>query len=115
MKNTKYFVAAVFSMALVSSVSFAQDKSTDGKKIFEANKCNMCHSMKAENIQATGKSKAPDLSEVGSTQKAEWIQKFVKKNEELEGKKHPIMFKGTDAELKTLSTWLASHSKKSGK
>ncbi|MGE5621120.1 MAG: c-type cytochrome [archaeon] len=111
MKSRNLVFAALFSVSLLASATVAQQKDADGKKIFEANKCTMCHSLKAEKIEATGKSKAPDLSTVGATQKPEWIEKFLKKNEKLEGKQHPIVFKGTDAELKTLATWLASHKK----
>ncbi|MGE5458523.1 MAG: c-type cytochrome [Methanococcaceae archaeon] len=112
MKKMSVVFTFLFAMLLMSSVTTtAQEKTSDGKKIFEANKCNMCHSIKAEKIEATSKSKAPDLSAVGSDQKPEWIQKFLKKDEQLNGKKHPFMFKGTDAELKTLATWLAGHKK----
>ncbi|HEX2962989.1 MAG: c-type cytochrome [Bacteroidota bacterium] len=111
MKSRNLVIAALFSVSVLASATVAQSKDADGKKIFEANKCTMCHSLKAENIQPTGKSKAPDLSTVGATQKPEWIQKFLTKQEKLEGKQHPIAFKGSDAELKTLANWLASHKK----
>ena len=109
MKSRNLVIAALFSVSVLASATFAQ--STDGKKIFEANKCTMCHSLKAEKIEAKGKSKAPDLSTVGATQKPEWIEKFVTKQEKLDGKQHPIAFKGSPADLKTLATWLASHKK----
>ncbi|MGE5430172.1 MAG: c-type cytochrome [Syntrophomonadaceae bacterium] len=110
MKSRNLVIAALFSVSVMASATVAQSN-TDGKKIFEANKCTMCHSLKAEKIEATGKSKAPDLSTVGATQKAEWIEKFVTKQEKLDGKQHPIAFKGSSAELKTLAAWLASHKK----
>lgn len=111
MKTRNLVLAALFSVSVLASATVAQQKDAEGKKIFEANKCTMCHSIKAEKIEATGKSKAPDLSTVGATQKPEWIEKFVTKQEKLDGKQHPIAFKGSNADLKTLAAWLASHKK----
>lgn len=79
----------------------------DGKAVFEANKCNKCHSIEAAQIEkASDKIKAPDLSHVGKAHDAAWIGKWVKKEETLKGKKHMIMFKGTDEELAALTSWL---------
>jgi len=89
----------------------------DGKQIFLTNKCNTCHTIQAAGIEkkksedaedAKEKSdkKPPDLSSVGLEKKADWIGKFLMKTETIKGDKHPRKFRGTDAELKTLSTWL---------
>src|SRR5215204_6355290 len=92
----------------------------DGKALFTAtaNKCNTCHSItaagiekkKAEASAADAKEKSdkkpPDLSSVGLERKADWMGKFLMKTETIKGEKHPRKFRGTDAELKTLATWL---------
>jgi len=92
----------------------------DGKALFTgtANKCNTCHSLTAAGIEKKkaepsaeeskekSDKKAPDLSSVGLERKADWIGKFLMKTEAIKGEKHPRKFRGTDAELKTLATWL---------
>ncbi len=107
MKYTKYLLA-IAALLFVTVSAQAQTKK-DGKSIFEASKCNMCHSIASQNI--TTKGKAPDLSNVGADKKADWIAKFVTKQEKLDGKQHGMMFKGTPEELKTLSTWLGTMKK----
>ncbi|MDP4191606.1 MAG: hypothetical protein Q8858_08595 [Bacteroidota bacterium] len=107
------FIFATISTAQEGSKSSSGTKSA--KEIFTTNKCNSFHEMKAEKISKTGKSKAPDLSMVGTDKNAEWVEKFLTKKETLDNKKHPISFKGTDSELKTLATWIASHGKKESK
>ena len=92
----------------------------DGKALFTgtANKCNTCHTVTAAGIEKKkaepsaeaskekSEKKPPDLSSVGLERKAEWIGKFLMKTETIKGDKHPRKFRGTDAELKTLATWL---------
>lgn len=109
MKYTKLFLAAALLFLVAVSVQ-AQDKKATGKDLFQNAKCGMCHGIETEKL--TTKGKAPDLSNVGATQKAEWIGKYLKKEEKLNGKPHGMAFKGTDDELKVLSTWLASLKKK---
>lgn len=111
MKKLKFVLTLCVSAFLFTSVVSAQSAKT-GKDIFEVNKCNSCHSIKAEKIDAKSKSNAPDLSAVGSDVKSDFIQKFLKKEESLGGKKHPIAFKGTNDELATLANWLGSLKKK---
>lgn len=107
-------------------------KEPAGKKLFVENKCNSCHSIDAAGIEkkkaetaaaATGEKKeaaaaekttttvpahkAPDLSSVGLDQTSEWMGKFLKKEVATkEGKKHMKLWKGTDADLTTLTAWL---------
>ena len=89
----------------------------DGKQIFLTNKCNTCHTITAQKIEKKkaedaeaekekSDKKPPDLSSVGLERKADWIGKFLMKTETIKGDKHPRKFRGTEAELKTLSTWL---------
>jgi len=68
--------------------------------------------MKVENIEPLeeeiikGK-KIVDHSGVGLKYSNEWIKRWLLKQEEKDGKKHKIKFKGTEEELETLSKWLA--------
>ena len=95
----------------------ATPAATGGKDIFLAQKCNTCHTIKAAGIEKRKaeesaekeektEKKPPDLSSVGLERKADWIGKFLMKTETIKGDKHPRKFRGTDAELKTLATWL---------
>jgi cytochrome c1 len=114
-------------LAVGAGIALAQDekKAADGKDLFLAAKCNTCHSVTAAGIEKKkptaeeaktaekekpdpDEKKPPDLSSVGLDHKADWIAKFITKKETLDGEKHKKLYKGTDEELKTLSTWLAS-------
>ncbi len=88
----------------------------DGKPVFVKYKCGSCHSIEAQGIKkkavageaAESSSEAPDLSGVGVERKADWIAAFLLKKEKLDDKLHIKKFRGTEAELKKLSAWLAS-------
>jgi mono/diheme cytochrome c family protein len=87
-----------------------------GKQVFLSSKCNTCHTVQAQSIEKRkaeasdekekSDKKAPDLSSVGLERKTEWIGKFLMKTESIKGEKHPRRFRGTEAELKTLSAWM---------
>jgi len=90
------------------------DKAPQGSALFTKYKCNTCHSIEAAKIErtkpvsATMKRKPPDLSKVGDTRGHEWIEKFLVKEEKIEGtRSHPyISFKGTKDEREALAAWL---------
>lgn len=109
-----------FGVALAPSASAA----ADGKDLFVKYKCNECHSIKAAGIEVKPsddageedpfggeeegeQDEAPDLSSVGKEQDAAWISNYLKKKVKLEGKKHRKRFKGPEADLKTISDFLA--------
>jgi mono/diheme cytochrome c family protein len=86
----------------------------DGKAIFLAQKCNLCHGVSAASIEATTKSekmKGPDLTGKVAVRGAEWTTKWLKKEVDLEGKKHGKSFTGSDEELGALIAWLAQQKK----
>ena len=93
-----------------------------GQKLFLDNGCNSCHSMKGQGIEkkksatateatastpAASPKKVPDLSAVGLEHDQAWMTKFLLKTETLHDKKHMKTWKGTEAELATLTAWLA--------
>ena len=96
----------------------------DGKAVFLENHCNSCHTIKAAGIEkkkaatseATAEKKSdkkpPDLSSVGLERKADWISKFLLKQETIKGDKHEKKFKGPEADLKLVSAWLESQKAK---
>lgn len=82
-----------------------------GQEAFLAQKCNMCHSVEALEIERTStsdKMKGADLSTVGDDLDMEWAVKFIKKEVELEGALHKKTFKGTDEEAQQIAAWLAT-------
>jgi len=91
-----------------------QAKVVAAKGVFTKYKCRSCHSIEAQGItkkavegeEAVKGQKSPDLSGVGLERKADWIVLFLQKKEKIEGRLHGKKFRGTDAELKELATWL---------
>ena len=125
MKRIMVITLAAFVAAAFTATAGAQDAKPDGKALFLDKKCNTCHTVKAQGVEkrtaATGEKKgageaAPaaakattaDLSSVGLDLKADWMTKFLKREEmSKKGKKH-MLFKGTDEELTTIVTWLGA-------
>lgn len=110
-------VAAVAAAVLVSSPDpAAAAKGPDGLPIFTRSKCSSCHSIKSQGVvskrseaaepQNAARRKPPDLSNVGAEREAKWIAAYLTKQESIEGRKHMKLFRGTEAELATLSSWL---------
>ena len=89
-------------------------KVLDGKQIFLAQKCNLCHSVSPAAIEATTKSekmKGPDL--VGESKRdAKLLNGYLRKTADLNGKKHAKQFTGSDEELGALIAWLQKQEKK---
>ena len=110
MKNVKFLILLA-AFLFIAVATQAQNKT--GKDIFTTYKCSMCHNIQSQGI--TSKGKAPDLSNVGAEQKADFFPKFLKKEAKLNDKNHPISFSGTEDEFKTLTTWLASLKKPAAK
>ena len=100
-------VLAIVVVLLASIAAAAVAAEPDGKAVFAAQKCNLCHSVQAQGIDRTVKSsKAKDLSNAGAEHNADWLQKWLKKEEMIDGKKHQKTFTGSDAELAALVQWL---------
>ena len=100
----------LFLMTLfLARIAAAEDPA--GKTLFLANKCNTCHSIQSDAITAKMKGPAPDLSTIGDTKTADWITKFLKKQEALDSKKHPKEWTGKEEDLATIAKWLEGHKK----
>ncbi len=112
----KLAVAILFGVVILipaAGVS-ARTASSGGKAIFVSNNCTKCHSIESQGLDRAGPPPAgtgklpPDLSAVGLKHTSDWMQKWLTKEEEMNGKKHLKKFGGTDDELSTLTTWLAT-------
>ena len=106
-------VALIAILSAVSSTGTAPAAAAaagpDGKAIFLAQKCNLCHSIETLGIQRTSKAektKGPDLAGQAKRHNADWTKRWLNKEEQLNGKKHLMAFKGTPQELDTLVAWL---------
>lgn len=92
----------------------ASGSALDGKQIFLDQKCNVCHTVSTAGIEAKVKSTTmggPDLANVGDRHDAEWIENWLRKKVEMDGKKHPKAFTGSDEELGALIAWLQKQKK----
>ncbi len=117
-----WITAAVVAISLCATVPSARAaEMSKGAKMFVKNRCTTCHSVKAVGIEkkageaeegaaeaAKAKRKPPDLSGIGLDHDAAWFSKWLQKKETVEGRTHMKKFRGPDAELKTITTWLAS-------
>lgn len=109
----KVTIAVLVFLAFSTFVAVAEE-AADGKAAFTAKKCNMCHAVSTVGIEATVKSEAmkgPDLVGTVAAHGAENVTKYLKKESQLNGKDHKSTFKGTDAELGTIVTWLGAQTK----
>jgi mono/diheme cytochrome c family protein len=108
---TVTLLAVLYSGAVVTPAA-AQPKTLDGKATFMAQKCNMCHSIPAAGIEATTKSekvKGPDINDLKTD--AATLAKYLRKQGDLNGKKHAKAFTGSDEELGALIAWLQKQKK----
>lgn len=102
-------VALLLLFFVLTPFVSAQETEPAGKKVFMDQKCNLCHAIESMSItKKTATSKAPDLSNIGSDKSAEWIAKFLLREEKLNNKQHSKAWTGKKEDLTTLSTWLAS-------
>ena len=85
----------------------------DGKQIFLAQKCNLCHMVSTAGIEATTQSekmKGPDL--VGESKRdAKLLNGYLSKTADINGKKHMKQFMGSDEEIGALIAWLQMQKK----
>ena len=99
----------LFSFAAVILVGFAfsfgQDAVPAGQKVFVDNKCQMCHSVESAGLTSKNK-KAVDLSNVGSTYKADFLSKWLNKEAKIKDNVHKATFKGDAKNLNDLTAWL---------
>lgn len=87
----------------------------DGKALFLAQKCNLCHSVQSAGIERTTQSEklaGPDLTEIAAKLDPAWLAKYLKREEVLHDKKHPKAATLPEADLKALVAWVQQQKKK---
>lgn len=103
-------VAIVTALALLAPYT-ADASELDGKAIFMAEKCNLCHAIPAEGIEAKVKSekmRGPDLPTAEEAEDKELLLEYLRQDAEIDGEKHKKAFKGSDEELGALVQWIES-------
>lgn len=118
MKRTLAFASLIVITGLLLAVSYSAaaeaPKVLDGKQIFLAQKCNLCHTVSSAGIQATVKSekmKGPDLTGLAPKVDASLLNDYLRKKVEINGKKHGKEFTGSDEEIGALIAWLQKQEK----
>jgi mono/diheme cytochrome c family protein len=108
-------LAAFYSVtAGGAAAATATPAKLDGKQIFLAQKCNLCHSVSSAGIERTVKSEkvaGPDLTNTAAKEDAATLSKFLKKEAELNGKKHGKTFTGSEEEMAAVISWLQQQKK----
>jgi mono/diheme cytochrome c family protein len=107
-------VAAVALLAAVRPSGVGAAEAADGQALFLAQKCNTCHGVSSAGIEATTKSekmKGPDLAGVVAEKGEEWTGKYLRKEIDLEGKKHGKEVKLSPEEMARLLAWLKEQKK----
>jgi len=100
-------------VAFVVGLALPALAQVDGKAVFQAQKCDMCHAVKAAGVEKTGKMVAPDLSGLVGEKGVDWTKKYLSKEVDLNGKKHAKGFTGKPEELDAMLKFLAA-TKKAG-
>lgn len=106
---------AAFSLISTGAAAAGAPKVLDGKQIFLAQKCNICHTVSSAGVQATTKSekmKGPDLTGVAPKLDAHLLNDYLRKKVEINDKKHGKQFTGSDEEIGALIAWLQKQEKK---
>ena len=109
---TLSILLTVVLLALLYSGPASGQAKLDGKAIFLAQKCNMCHNVPTMAIERTMKSEkmaGPDL--VNIKEDAATLGKVLRKQADVHGKKHPKAFTGSDEELGALIAWIQAQKK----
>jgi cytochrome c2 len=108
-----YILCLFVGVILVGfAFSFGQDPVPAGQKVFVDNKCQMCHSVESAGLTSKNK-KAVDLSNVGSTYKADFLNKWLTKDAKIKDNLHKVSFKGDTKSLNDLTAWLENLKTKS--
>jgi mono/diheme cytochrome c family protein len=104
-RSTFALALALPAAALLSAPAGAAEQ-LDGKKIFLAQKCEMCHAVSSADIKMTGKIKGPDLTGAAAKRDASLLSDYLRRNADINAKKHVKPFTGSDEELGALIAWL---------
>jgi hypothetical protein len=105
-------LSVLFSIILLPGTNTSKaDETLNGKDIFLAKKCNMCHPATTQGIESKKKD-TPDFGTYKLSGDAAFIKQYLNKEIEMNAKKHPVQLKGEAAEIDALVNWLVEISPK---
>ena len=115
-------LAGLLALGMTATVAAAEaGAAPEGKRIFLENHCNACHSVVAEKVEkdeaataapdkdaedSAADVKPPDLSNIGASAKADFLDGYLLKKVKHEERKHPKRFSGSKEERLALIAWL---------
>lgn len=106
----KKVLLGLLSLIIVFGFTFTAEVQSEeaetGKDVFVAKKCNQCHAVEACEIEAKIKNKYPDLSSLSGDYDAEFLKKYLLKEEKINNKNHLMKFSGSDDELTAIVDWI---------
>jgi mono/diheme cytochrome c family protein len=108
-KTSRNFLVGLIALTLAGPLAgwTVTEAGEEGLAAFNAQKCNMCHSVPQAEIVAKMKSekmKGPDLP--AEARESDWIMGFLKREVQVNGADHKKEYKGTDEELQAIAAWL---------
>lgn len=105
--QSRMLLPVALAAALTALPSGARSaEQLDGKKLFLAQKCDTCHAVASAEIKATGKIRAPDLTGLATKRDATLLSRYLRRDADINGKKHLKPFTGSDEEVGALIAWL---------
>ena len=111
MSRLASFLALAVPAAALASTPVRAAEQLDGKKIFPAQKSETCPAVSSADIKLTGKIKGPDLTGTAAKRDASLLSSYLRRNADINAKKHVKPFTGSDEELGALIAWLQKQGK----
>jgi cytochrome c553 len=107
-KNLVLYLLFISAIVLAYGFTYSLNPADPaGKQVFMDKKCNSCHTVETAGVTSKKKD-ASDLSTTGDTYNADFLKKYLMKEEKIEDTAHKTAFKGTDQELDDLVKWIES-------
>lgn len=100
---------ALLTLAALPAAPTAATTSLDGEVLFRHFRCDLCHGVSTAGIQpraTSEKMRGPDLVDLADRRSADWLLRYKRGDERIDGKKHEPAFTGSDEELGALVSWL---------
>ena len=105
------FTAAALVLGILGATAqIGAQEAADGRKVFDQEKCGLCHAVASVGIEAKTRSKkmkGPDLGGYQAEDNA-FLFAYLRQKEKIDEKKHRRAAKSSDEELQALVDWLAS-------
>ena len=105
------FTAAVLVLGILGATAqIGAQEAAEGRKVFDQEKCGLCHAVASIGVEAKVKSdkmKGPDLGGYETEDKI-FLFAYLRQEEKMDNKKHRRAAKSSDEELQALVDWLAS-------